>query len=140
MDLEAECLDKMKNSILLLTMAIMILVIGGFVFANAKSTSITGNVVLENPKVIKGNLQKIVLGMKDFNYYPDTIKVKANQPVEITIDETVKGCLRSFAIRDLGVNKYARTAADKIIFTPTKTGTFSFSCSIGMGYGRLIVE
>lgn len=130
----------MKNSILLLTIAIMILVIGSFVFANAKDTSITGNVVLENQKVIKGNLQKIILGMKDFNYYPNTIKVKANRPVEITIDETVKGCLRSFAIRDLGVNKYARTAADKIIFTPTKTGTFSFSCSMGMGYGKLIVE
>ena len=118
----------------------MILVIGSFVFANAKDTSITGNVVLENQKVIKGNLQKIILGMKDFNYYPNTIKVKANRPVEITIDETVKGCLRSFAIRDLGVNKYARTAADKIIFTPTRTGTFSFSCSMGMGYGKLIVE
>ena len=130
----------MKNSILLLTIAIMILVIGSFVFANAKDTSITGNVVLENQKVIKGNLQKIILGMKDFNYYPNTIKVKANRPVEITIDETVKGCLRSFAIRDLGVNKYARTAADKIIFTPTRTGTFSFSCSMGMGYGKLIVE
>ncbi|MEK6872808.1 MAG: cupredoxin domain-containing protein [Nanoarchaeota archaeon] len=130
----------MKNSILLLTIAIMILVIGSFVFANAKDTSITGNVVLENQKVIKGNLQKIILGMKDFNYYPNTIKVKANQPVEITIDETVKGCLRSFAIRDFGVNKYARTAADKIIFTPTRTGTFSFSCSMGMGYGKLIVE
>lgn len=133
-------MDKMKNSTLLLSIAVMVIAIGGFVFANAKSISITGNAVLENPKVINEKLQKVVLSMKNFNYYPDIIKVKANQPVEITIDENVRGCLRSFSIRDFGVNKYARTPEDKIIFTPTKTGTFSFSCSMGMGYGKLIVE
>ncbi|OIO81442.1 hypothetical protein AUJ84_01085 [Candidatus Pacearchaeota archaeon CG1_02_32_132] len=77
---------------------------------------------------------------KNYNYYPSEIKVKANQPVEITLDDKVVGCLRAFTIRDLGVSKYARTPDEKIIFTPNKKGTFTFSCSMGMGYGKIIVE
>jgi hypothetical protein len=60
--------------------------------------------------------------------------------VEITLDNSVKGCLRSFNIKDLGVQKSSKNSDDKITFTPTKKGTFKFACVMGMGYGNIIVE
>ncbi len=90
--------------------------------------------------VVNGDSQKVVIGMKNFNYYPQVVRVKVNQPVEIYLDDSVQGCFRSFTIRDFGVNEYLENPEDKIIFTPTKTGSFRFACSMGMGTGTLIVE
>ena len=85
-------------------------------------------------------MQKVVISEKNLNYYPNEIKVKAGQPVSISLDSSVTGCLRSFNIRDLGVSKNAKTPSDTIDFTPIKKGTFKFACSMGMGYGSIIVE
>ena len=117
---------------------IMILLVGGFIFLGSGKSSSAGNT--GSAVINKGEAQKINLGTKNYNYYPDTIKVKAGQPVELTLDESVYGCLRSFTIKDLGIQEYSRSPEEKIEFTPTQKGTFAFSCSMGMGYGKLIVE
>ena len=87
-----------------------------------------------------GDFQKVVLGVKNLNYYPNTITVQYGKPVRIYLDSSVSGCLRSFAIRDFGVTKYLKTPSDYVEFTPNKKGTFRFACSMGMGTGTLIVE
>ena len=52
----------------------------------------------------------------------------------------VRGCLQSIVIPDFGVRKFV-TAKDNIIsFVPDKKGTFSFSCSMGMGFGKIVVS
>ena len=127
----------MKNTTLgVITLAIVLL--GGYFFLGSErvsSETITGNVINNN-----NDMQKVVISEKDLNYYPREIRVKANQPVSISLDNKVKGCLRSFTIRDLGVSKYLKSVTDTLEFTPTKAGTFTFTCSMGMGYGKLIVE
>jgi len=87
-----------------------------------------------------GDFQKVVLGVKNLNYYPNTITVQYGKPVRIYLDSSVSGCLRSFTIRDFGVTKYLKTPSDYVEFTPNKKGTFRFACSMGMGTGTLIVE
>ncbi|HLC78235.1 MAG TPA: cupredoxin domain-containing protein [Candidatus Nanoarchaeia archaeon] len=119
-----------------MSIAILILIVGGFVWLGSGSSSPTGNTIAAG----NGEVQKIVLSTKDYNYYPNTIKVKANQPVSISLDSSVSGCLRSFTIRDLGLVKYLKTPQDTLDFTPSKPGTYKFSCSMGMGTGTLIVE
>ena len=127
----------MKNTAILFITGIMILVVGGFVFINGQNASSN---VSNTGQVIQGEVQKVLISEKGLNYYPSEIRVKANSPVEITLDDRVKGCLRSFTIRDLGISKYAKTSEDKIVFTPMEKGTFTFACSMGMGYGKLVVE
>ena len=126
----------MKNTTLLVIVILIVLVGGFFVFRGSSSTSTPSS----SQGSQEGSSQKITLGMKNYNYYPNKITVKVNQPVEITLDNSVKGCYRSFNIRSLGVSKYSSSPSDKITFTPTQTGTFSFACSMGMGYGTIIVE
>ncbi len=84
--------------------------------------------------------QNIVISEKNFNYYPQTIRVKEGQLVRISLDSSVGGCLRSFTIPAFGVQKNLATPQDVIEFTPDKKGTFKFACSMNMGTGTLIVE
>src|SRR3989338_133350 len=125
----------MEKSTLIGFGILILLVIGGFVYLDSKET-VTGNSVQSLP----GSVQKVVISEKDLNYYPSEIKVKANQPVSISLDESVTGCLRSFTIKEIWISKYVKTPAETIEFTPTKKGTFKFACSMGMGYGTIIVE
>ncbi len=117
---------------------IFVIIIGaGLFMLRGNAADISGGTVND---INNGEIQKIILSEKNLNYFPNELKVSVNQPVSITLDSSVKGCLRSFNIKELGVSKYAKTPAETIDFTSTKKGTFTFSCSMGMGYGKLIVE
>jgi plastocyanin domain-containing protein len=122
----------MKN-ILLITIIIIIVI--GFGIFLIKSPSINGNLGVNSDRI-----QKITLSIKDGNYYPQTITVKANETVRIYLDSSVTGCYRSFTINQLGLSKYLEYPTDYLEFTPIKKGTFRFACSMGMGTGTLIVE
>lgn len=117
-------------------MVIMILV-GGYVMVADSSASITRNVVRNSGS---GDVQEVVLGMKNYNYFPETIEVNSGQPVRVRMDSSAQGCFRDFTIRALGVKKYLANVDDYVEFTPNKPGTYTFSCSMGMGLGTLIVE
>src|SRR3989344_3088428 len=128
---------KLKKSTLYYLLGIIIiLVIAGSFMLKAIPSSTENLVELK----ANGEAQKVVIGVKDYNYYPNTIKVKAGVPVSLSLDKSVYGCLRDFTIRDFGIRKYLKTPEDTLEFTPTKKGTFAFACSMGMGTGSLIVE
>ena len=131
---------EIKKSTLYVIGILLILVVGGFFLFRGGNSSLNGNVVAQDAQVVQGEAQRVVIGEKDYNYYPNEIRVKAGKPVSITLDSSVTGCLRSFNIKDLGVSKYAKTPSESIDFIPTKKGTFPFACSMGMGYGTIIVE
>ena len=141
---------KIKKSILF--SIIGILIIGVFVFfalrsvIAGKNNEITGELVKGgSPGINKmfndDDMQIVNLGVANYNYDPQTIKVKANKPVKIIGNmNQLKGCLRSFNIRDLGISKVFSNNDNVLEFTPKEKGTHSFSCSMGMGYGQLIIE
>ena len=139
---ETSSITIKKNSFWKYSAFIILIVfaVGIFMFVNAsgdsKNNSATGNVVTGS----NTDAQKITLSVKNYNYYPNTITVKAGKPVSITLDSSVQGCLRSFNIKDLGVRGYSQNPSQTIDFTPTQKGTFKFTCSMGMGYGTIIVE
>ena len=127
----------MKNTTLLALIGVFVL-LGGILFfmRDGSASALTGNVINQG----SGDAQSVTLSEKELNYYPNTFTVEAGKPVELTLDNSVKGCLRSFNIRDLKVSGYSKNPNEKIIFTPTKKGTFTFACSMGMGYGTIIVK
>ena len=127
----------MKNTTILIGIILVLGLVGGFVISGSGNGSSTATVV---NTVTNADVQKITLGIQNYNYYPNTITVKAGQPVSITLDSNVKGCLRSFNVKDLGVSGYSQNPSQTIDFTPTQKGTFKFACSMGMGFGTLIVE
>ncbi len=114
----------------------MIALASAFVYSNSSST----NDKKTETTTSNGEVQKVILSYKSGNYYPQTVTVKSGQPVEISLDSSVKGCYRSFTISSLNVKKYLASPSDSVTFTPTKKGTYRFACSMGMGTGTLIVE
>ena len=128
----------MKNTTIAVISILTILAIGIFFFANGQATS-SGNSVSSNNQN-SGSVQKIVLTYKNYNYYPQTITVKAGQPVSISLDNSIKGCFRYFTIPQLNLQKSLPTPSDTLDFTPTQPGTYRFACGMGMGYGTLVVQ
>lgn len=121
------------------TLVLLIVVLGiiGFAMYALSSPTPNGNVVVNGNA---GTPQQVTLSMKNGNYYPQTITVKAGQPVAINLDSSIVGCYRTFTIRALGIAQNLKTPSDTLTFTPTTPGTYKFACSMGMGTGTLIVE
>ncbi len=140
-----------KSKRFLFVIFISIILIAGFAFLNYNNSA-TGNAVtpIENSSPSGNNqpsaenqnteIQKITLSFKNYNYYPNTITVKQGIPVEITLDNSIRGCYRSFNIKSLGVSKYSSNPSDTITFTPGITGNFEFACGMRMGTGTIVVE
>lgn len=123
------------KKILLILILLIFLIVGIFVLTSKSDNKIDGSVVIN-----QGEFQEVILGMKNYNYYPNEIKVKAGEPVRIILDDSVRGCYRAFTINELGVRKYSKSEEDYIEFIPTEKGTYRFACTMGMGVGTLIVE
>ena len=138
----------MKSTTIGILLFVAIVAVGAFfVFGSAGgSGQIPGNAVNSGTSGTgegsagSGNVQKVTLSIKNSNYYPQVIKASEGVPVELTLDSSVSGCLRGFVISDLGVRANSRSPSDTIKFTPTKKGTFRFSCPMGMGTGTIVVE
>ena len=128
---------KIKKTTLYFALTI-ILIVGAGYFLLGNENSSQNNIIKNNGN--EGDFQKIVLSVKNLNYYPNTISVAYGKPIRIYLDSSVSGCLRSFTIKDFGVAKYLKTPNDYVEFTPNKKGTFRFACSMGMGTGTLVVE
>ena len=98
-------------------------------------------IVDDNVYVGNGEVQKVDLSVKDYNYFPQVINLKYNVPAEIIVDTSkVKGCLQSIVIPGFNVRKYVTPSDNVIKFLPNKKGEFSYSCAMGMGYGKIIVN
>jgi plastocyanin len=90
---------------------------------------------------INNGVQEVSLSMKGYEYQPNPIRVKVGVPVKMTVDlSTVRGCMRSIQIPELGVSGRVSDGNNIITFTPTQAGTFRMTCSMGMADGTIIVE
>jgi len=89
-----------------------------------------------------GDVQEIAMKIESWGYVPDKITVKNNVPVKISLQASPEaGCTRSIVFRDFGVSKtVAAGGTGTIEFTPTKVGTYQFSCAMGMARGTLVVQ
>ena len=90
---------------------------------------------------VNNGVQEVSLSVQGGNYYPNPIRVKVGVPVKLVADMgSVTGCSRSIILPDFKVSKTVSEGDNVIEFTPDKSGTFSFSCSMGMYRGTLVVE
>ena len=98
---------------------------------------------LDNQEVsatIEDGVQVAQLGWGKFNYAPSVIHLKKGIPAKIIADPNkLQGCFRSLVIPDMGIQFQVTKENSTLEFTPQKEGTFTFSCSMGMGSGKIVV-
>lgn len=128
----------MKNTTILIVIIILVLSGGWFVFSNKGKTN--SNVILDDQQKLNGQTQKIILSQSGYNY--KDINAKSGMPIEINADDSVSGCLRSavFNINGKKYSKYLRSSDDSLELPALSKGTYTFSCSMGMGFGKLNVQ
>ena len=79
------------------------------------------------------NVQEITSELTGYGY--PAITVKAGVPVKWTIKApkgSINGCNNALVIPEYKIEKKLQTGDNVIEFTPTRTGTFSYSCWMGM--------
>ncbi len=95
----------------------------------------------DTPAAVNGGVQEVTLSVQGANYYPNPIRVKKGIPVKLVADiASMPGCSKSVVIPEFGIRKVVSANDSVIEFTPTASGTFSFSCSMGMYRGTMVVE
>lgn len=103
--------------------------------AKAETTIASAETVAAAPEVqvIKSELTR--------GQYPE-ITVKAGVPVHWVIDapaQNINGCNSVMIIPNYGIQHAFEPGENVIEFTPTQTGEFSYSCWMGMVYGKINV-
>jgi len=128
----------MKSTTMLLIVVVMVAIVGGFIAVNNKSP-VNSNVALNDVQIANGGAQKVILSQEGFNY--KSVSAKAGKPISISADNSVYGCLRApvFNLGDKKYYKYLKTQQDSLELPALLGGTYTFSCSMGMGFGKLIV-
>ena len=90
---------------------------------------------------VDNGVQVVQLTVQGGNYMPDPIRVKKGIPVRLVADlNSVQGCASGIVIPEFGIRKQVIPGDNAIEFTPDKSGTFQFSCSMGMYRGTIVVE
>ncbi|MBI2475394.1 sulfite exporter TauE/SafE family protein [Candidatus Uhrbacteria bacterium] len=107
-------------------------------------TSHPRHLLADSPKnqiVLKNGRQVIQMEVTpDITYEPSILTVEEGVPVDWEIyGSKSMGCASSLVQRDFGVRASLHAGLNTVKFTPTKTGRFVFSCSMGMVRGTLIV-
>ncbi|WP_330299885.1 urease accessory protein UreH domain-containing protein [Streptomyces sp. NBC_00503] len=86
--------------------------------------------------------QTVTIQARTTSYSPAAVTVKAGVPTTLVVaTQGTGGCVRSFVVPDLGVQKILPTTGKTAIDLGTrKPGTLSYSCGMGMYGGRITFE
>lgn len=85
--------------------------------------------------------QQIEMNMTRYGVYePDVLTVQEGTPVDwIIYGDDFMGCGDTLVMPAFGINTHLQSGKNLVQFTPTKLGRFTFSCSMGMIRGTMIV-
>jgi len=114
--------------------------ISAFMLAFAVSTSAfaMGSAPVQPPVtavILPSGVQEIHVTAKQFEFSPNLIQVKKGIPVRIVL--TSMDVTHGFALDAFNVNAtITREAPTTVEFTPDRTGTFDFHCSVFCGLGH----
>ncbi len=92
------------------------------------------------PLIVQGK-QQIRIDVNSTGYTPQYLRVKKGIPVELTLhSKDAYSCALAFTLSAFNIRTTLAPTDEKIVsFTPTKSGRFTYSCSMGMYTGVLEV-
>ncbi len=89
---------------------------------------------------IKGGVQEVEAALERSRY--PYILVQKGIPVKFNIkaeDKNINGCNNAVVFPEFGIERELKAGDNIFEFTPEKTGTFNYTCWMGMIYGRIKV-
>ncbi|MDO8516526.1 MAG: sulfite exporter TauE/SafE family protein [Nanoarchaeota archaeon] len=105
-----------------------------FGVSNNAITSNSNNVVINN------GIQEVNMEVSGSGYSPNSFVLKKGVPVKWNVNvKQLTGCNSELVSNEYNVNARLKQGLNTFEFTPDKTGTFGFSCGMGMIRGSFIV-
>lgn len=85
--------------------------------------------------------QQVTIQVLNHGYEPSYIKIKQGVPTLLTLQsQDTYSCALSFVLNEFGINTFLKaTDSQSFTFTPTRTGRYTFTCSMGMYTGIIEV-
>lgn len=114
------------------------------IFWGSWSTAAVGGTMIDAasvnaPELVDG--VQVVTSTLSSSSYPD-ITVQAGTPVKWVIDApsgSINGCNYKMILREYGISYAFQEGENVVEFTPTKAGTYQYSCWMGMIHGSILV-
>ncbi|MDP2183583.1 MAG: cupredoxin domain-containing protein [Actinomycetota bacterium] len=94
---------------------------------------------IEGSAAVEGDVQRISVDVSQGYYDPNTIKLVADIPAEITFSQS-SGCTGEVLSKDLGFYEDLNSGSKTINLPALTAGTYSFSCGMEMVFGTIVVE
>ena len=93
-------------------------------------------------KARKPKAQSVQVVLTENGYQPQSFKLKKGVPARVTfVRRTEAGCGQEIALPAYGIRRALPFNQPVTVrFTPAKTGSFSFTCGMGMMRGTIFVE
>jgi plastocyanin domain-containing protein len=87
-------------------------------------------------------VQKVTVALTEKGYEPTSLKLRRGIPAQVTFIRRVSAtCGTQIVIADYDITRALPLNEPVLVeFTPKKTGTFAFTCGMGMLRGSLIVR
>jgi plastocyanin domain-containing protein len=87
-------------------------------------------------------VQKVTVALTENGYEPTNLKLRRGVPTQVTFIRKVSAtCGTQIVIPDYEIKRDLPPNVPVLVnFTPKKTGTFAFTCGMGMLRGSLIVR
>lgn len=75
-------------------------------------------------------------------YSPGVVRVSRGAPVRLIFDrQETSGCSEEVVLPEFGIRRYLPAHEETVVeFTPGETGSFEFTCGMGMMRGKVVVE
>ena len=88
---------------------------------------------------VQGGVQKVTIDLTTGSYSPNQITAKAGIPLELNFKGPASGCNGQVVSQDLGFQQDV-SQGGTIKVGALKPGTYTFTCSMGMYTGHIIVK
>lgn len=95
----------------------------------------------QSTAIEKDGKQFVTIDIKNSGYSPTYIRVKKGVPVQLLLrSNKAYSCALQFTLRAFGIRESLDATDERTVtFTPTQTGRFTYTCSMGMYSGILEV-
>lgn len=129
--------NKLANVIVVCVVIFVSSIMGNHLHNNYSTNE--SQTALQDVQIIDG--VQVVSSTLDSGKYP-SITVQAGVPVKWIIDApkgSINGCNYKMLMKEYGIEHTFSEGENVIEFTPTKSGTFQYTCWMGMIYGNVSV-
>ncbi len=112
---------------------------GGFTSACCGGSDSGVSTPTNGSAVVEGGIQRISVDLSTGSYDPNTLKLKAGVPAEITFGQS-SGCTAQVQSKDLGFFEDLTSGPVTVKLPALKAGTYGVSCGMEMVFGTIVVE